>query len=39
MTIVGHVIHGGAAIHGPKEPCLTMLWAHLWSFVRGANGS
>ena len=38
ITMVGQAIHGGAAILGPKEPFLTMLWAHFSSLVRDAIG-
>ena len=31
--MMGHAIHGGAAIHPPKELSLAMVWTHLGSFV------
>ena len=34
--MVGQDIHGGAAIHGPKEPLLALVWTHFERLVRGA---
>ena len=34
--MVGQDIHGGAAIHGPKEPFLALVWTHFERLVRGA---
>ena len=36
ITMVGQDIHGGAAIHGPKEPFLALVWTHVERFVRKA---
>ena len=36
ITMVGQAIHGGAAIDGPKEPFLAMVWTHFGRLVRGA---
>ena len=36
ITMVGQDIHGGAAIHGPKEPFLALVWTHFERLVRGA---
>ena len=36
ITMVGQDIHGGAAIHGPKEPCLALAWTHFERLVREA---
>ena len=37
MTMAGQAIHGGPALQGPKEPFLSMLWAHFWCFVSEAT--
>ena len=29
-------IHGGAAVHGPKEPFLALVWIHFESLVHEA---
>ena len=34
--MVGQDIHGGAAIHGPKEPFLALVWTHFERLVSGA---
>ena len=34
--MVGQDIHGGAAIHGPKEPFLALVWTHFERLVREA---
>ena len=34
--MVGHDIHGGASIHGPKEPFLALVWTHFERLMRGA---
>ena len=34
--MVGQDIQGGAAIHGPKEPFLALVWTHFERLVRGA---
>ena len=34
--MVGQDIHGGAAIHGPKETFLALVWTHFERLVRGA---
>ena len=36
ITMVGQDIHGGAAIHGPKEPFLALVWSHFEILVREA---
>ena len=36
ITMVGQDIHGGAAIHAPKEPFLGLVWTHFESLVREA---
>ena len=36
ITMVGQAIHAGAAINGPKEAFLAMVWTHFESFVGGA---
>ena len=36
ITMVGHDIHGGAPIHGPKEPFVALVWTHFERLVRGA---
>ena len=36
LTMVGQDIHGGAAIHGPKEPFLALVWTHFERLVREA---
>ena len=36
ITMVGQDIHGGAALHGPKEPSLALVWSHFESLVHGA---
>ena len=34
--MVGQDIHGGAAIHGPKEPFLALVWTDFERLVRAA---
>ena len=34
--MVGQDIHGEAAIHGPEEPFLALVWTHFESYVRKA---
>ena len=34
--MVGQDIHGGAAIHGPKEPFLALVWTHFERLLRAA---
>ena len=34
--MVGQDIHGGAAIHGPKETFLALVWTHFERLVREA---
>ena len=34
--MVGHDIHGGAALHGPKEPFLALVLTHFERLVREA---
>ena len=36
FTMVGQAIHGGAAIHGPKDPFLAMVLTHFGCFVQEA---
>ena len=36
ITMVGQDIHGEAAIHGPREPFLALVWTHFESYVRKA---